>query len=331
MLVTLCASALKGRLRGHAPGGSLALTDLPRVARDELGLSGMVLSTDLLVGADRQSLTRILEAADKAGCPCLVLIESTPQPLASDDEHTLTAATDRLLRVAQAAAWLGCAAFALKVDAPNNDDALADTAASLKPISRRSEKLELNLCIAPSKGLTETPERVTELLKKIGGFRVGTLPDFDTALASPDPQGYIRRLGPYASAILVPAGTESPEPAGKGGKKKAAAKPKPAPKAKKKKAGTAPEEDSGEALVPEAEGPPATALSLVEVLLAVGFDGPLALDFRGPGDPMPALLSMRDTIFRALGRVEPGGVLGATAADLEGLSGEEDEPAEAEE
>ncbi len=332
MLVTLSASALKSRLRGHAPGGTLTLTDLPRVARDELGLSGMVLSTDLLVGADRQSLTKILEAADKAGCPCLVLIESTPQPLASDDELVLTAATDRLLRVAQAAAWLGCAAFALKVNAPNSDDALADTAASLKPVSRRSEKLELNLCIAPSKGLTETPERVTELLKKIGGFRVGTLPDFDTALASPDPHAYIRRLGPYASAILVPAGGGG-EGADKPAKKKAAPKPKPAAKSKKKKGDTAAaaDADDGEVELSVEPSAPASQTTLVEVLLAVGFDGPLALDFRGTGDPIPALLSTRDTIFRAIGRPEAGGMLGATAADLEGLGGEDDEPPPADE
>jgi hypothetical protein len=333
MLVTLCARALKGRLRGHAPGGSLALTDLPRLAREELGLSGMVLSTDLLVGADRQSLTKILEAADKAGCPCLVLIEVTPQPLASDDENTLTAATDRLLRVAQAAAWLGCSAFSLAVDAPDSDDALADTAASLKPISRRSEKLELNLCVAPYPGLTATPERTTELLKKIGGFRVGTLPDIAVAMVASDPLGYMRRLAPYASAILVPSGPIKVEAPKASGKKKSPVAAAPAgeakPKKRKSKKAKGAGEDAAEvdvaaAAAPEPEASGVVTLEdMVDVLSAVGFDGPLALDFKGPGDPMPALLATRDIIFKAIGRPDPA----APLLDLDDLP---DEPEAAE-
>lgn len=334
MLVTLCASALKGRLRGFAPGGTLALTDVPRVARDELGLSGMVLSTDLLVGADRQSLTRILEAADKAGCPCLVLIEHTPQPLASMSEVKVNAATDRLQRVAQAAAWLGCSAFAIKIEAPDNDEAVADVAATLKPISRRSEKLELNLCIAPHEGLTSTPERVSELLKKIGGFRVGTLPDFGVAMSAADPASYMRRLAPYASAILVPSSSAPVEAPAKGRKKAAAsATPKPKKKSasKKKKDKEAGEiDDIVDAVMAEVEGAggPATMAGLVDVLVAVGFDGPLALDFRGMGDPMPALTATRDTIFKAIGRPDPGADLGE--AEL-GLPGEDEQPSAREE
>lgn len=302
MLVTLCASALRSRMKGHG-SGNLTVVDLPRVARDELGLSGMVMPTELLVGADRQLLTKILESADKVQCPCLVLIESKPLQLAAARDADAAIAVDRCQRVAQAAAWLGCSAFSLKVEAEDTDDRLMLAALNLKPVSRRSEKLELNLCLQPHPGLTANPERLTELLKKIGGFRVGTLPTFTGALASDDPMGYMRRLAPYASAILVQADGLAGSPTEKvAPKKRTAAKAKP-PKVKTKAQMAADPDSVPPPLppVPEMTGNVATR-DLVDVLLAVGFDGPLALDFVGSGDPIPALIAMRDTIYKAVGR-----------------------------
>ena len=84
MLLTLWVNALKSRMA--APGGrGLTVLDIPKVARDELGLSGLVMTTELLAGADRTMLSRVHEAADKAHCPILVLSESRPLPLASRD------------------------------------------------------------------------------------------------------------------------------------------------------------------------------------------------------------------------------------------------------
>lgn len=361
MLLTLNVAALRGRLDlpgggggggGSGPGGSkLKITDVPILAKQELGVNGLVISTDLLVGADRQSLQKLLEAADKAGCPCLVLMETLPQHLCSDDPVKAAAVADRCLRVAQAAHWLGCSAFSIPVQAKDNDDDLMETAAALKPISRRAEKLDLNLCIAPRAGLTATPERVTELLKKIGGFRVGTLPDFAGAAESPDPVQYLRRLVPYGSAVLVPAvegeAAAMAEAGDPSDRKKSSAKPVKAPKApaksksKKKKAEDAEAELAAVEQLTAASAAPAAKmgydlLTFAQVLEAVGYEGPVALDYRGTGDAMAALQRTRDILLKVLAapaEAEDAGLSALLAAVEGGGAGDEleEDPADTEE
>lgn len=243
----------------------MTLIDVPKFAREQLDLHGMVLSTSLLVGADRALLQKIVESADKAGCPCLALVETDPQPLADPDKAT--AAIDRVSRVVQAAHWLGCNAVAIPVDCPDDDECMSDAAEAIRPILRRAEKMELNLCISSGKGLTAKPERVTEFLKKIGGFRIGTLPDFESASKCEDPGAYLRRLVPYASTVLAVAHKFE---AGKG------AKAAPIHK-------------------------PYDMLDYVKTVAAVGFDGSLAIDWRGDGDPVEGITKARDLIRTIIG------------------------------
>ncbi|MBX9735527.1 MAG: TIM barrel protein [Phycisphaerales bacterium] len=349
MLLTLNVGALKQRLQGLNGHPKLKLTDAPAFARQEIGVNGLVLSTDLLVGADRPMLHKVLEAADKAGCPILVLMELTPHPLGSEDVVTVEAATERCLRVAQAAHWLGCSAFSITIDAPDDDETLANVAANLKPISRRAEKLDMNLCLAPYRGLTSTPERVTEVLKKIGGFRVGTLPDFSAASVSADAVQYLRRLVPYASAVLIPVPDELPPldavPAKKslalpkleepGGAAKSAKAEKPKAAGKKSKAkGDAPPAESAasEAAVMVAKAPSKGAagkagtnydlMTYVGVLDAVGYEGPFTLDYRGNADPVPALVRSRDILNKVLAEpVAEDSGLSALLAAVDGADG----------
>ncbi|MBL0870223.1 MAG: TIM barrel protein [Phycisphaerales bacterium] len=360
MLLTLNLSALRSRLTGQAGQPKLKLTDAPALARNELGVNGLVISTDLLVGADRQALQRLLEAADKAGCPCLVLMEVNPQPLGSPDILPVEAATERCLRVAQAAHWLGCSAFSIPIEAPDDEETLANVAANLKPISRRAEKLDLNLCLAPRPGLTASPDRLTEVLKKIGGFRVGTLPDFAAAAASPDPVQYLRRLVPYASAVLVPAMNEQEAEAASASaastKSKAKKSPEPvessdeppakpakgkASKSKKAKPAEA-EIAEAEAADPQTPAPVASPASkpgsydlttYAGVLEAVGYEGPIALDFRGSGDPIPALTRTRDILMKSLAAPAAAEETGLSAllAAVQSADDETDELADEEE
>ena len=98
MLLTLNASCLRSQLtspKGGTP--SLALSDLPQYTREVLGLGGLNLTTDLLVGADRRRLEQLRERADRAGCPCLLLIESEPQKL-TGDAQAAEASIQRMLR-----------------------------------------------------------------------------------------------------------------------------------------------------------------------------------------------------------------------------------------
>ena len=275
MLLTLTASSLRSMLlpgRGKKP--KLDLLDLPTFARESLGLAGINLSTDLLVGADRSRLEGIRERADRASCACLLLVEADTQPFGGD--KTGQAAVDRMLRVVEAAHILGCSAAATRIDAPDDDAAFLRVSTRLKPVMERAEKLDINLLISPAKGLTSRPERVTELLKKVGGFRIGTYPDFQTAAESKDPVAYLQRLTPYATAV---AASTFKFLSDKGGEE------------------PGPDTVTGANL----EHSPYELKPLVEAVISVGYDGPLALDYRGTGDVTMGLLRSRDAIMGALG------------------------------
>jgi hypothetical protein len=260
--------------RGRKP--KLELFDLPAFARETLGLAGINLSTDLLVGADRARLESIRERADRASCACLLLVESEVQPFAAD--KSAPAAVDRMLRVVEAAHILGCSAAATRLDAPDDDASFLRVATRLRPVMERAEKLDINLLISPSKGLTARPERVTELLKKVGGFRIGTYPDFHTASESKDAVSYLQRLTPYATAVAATTIKFVPE-----------------------KGGDEPGPDAPTGVLKHS---PYELRPLVDAVISVGYDGPLALDYRGSGDVTMGLIRSRDAILNVLG--EPG-------------------------
>ncbi len=251
--------------------GAIKLTDLPRHVRDRLNLFGLNLSTDLLVGADHARLDEVREAADKASCPCLVLIESAPQPFADAADDKGEAAVERMVRVVHAADRLGCNAAAVFVSGEDTQDGFDFAVERLKRVVHGAERLGVNVIIGSAPGLTSSPDKLTELIKKIGGFRIGTFPDFQTAAAAPDPVQFLRRLTPYASALT--ASSVSFKPAKKG-------------------AGVVHE--------------PYDLVAFAKTVASVGYQGTLAIDYRGDGDPEVGIGHTREILEGALGKeVEP--------------------------
>lgn len=255
MLLTLSAQSYRSKL---APGkGALSLFDLPKIAREEFDLQGIVIQTSMLAGWDENKIDKLRDSADKAGSPVLLLIEDQPQPLADADKAIGESAVARLDRVVRVAHRLGCSGVALSILDPAGISLLEPAAARLKQVVSKAERVEVNLLIAPGTGQTATPEQLTGLIRKVGGFRIGSFPDFTTAAATPDPAAYLRSLAPYASAICVSlTGTKT-------GKK----------------------------------GGAYDLLALVESVAAVGYEGNMMLEYRGEGDPAPAILAAKEVIL----------------------------------
>lgn len=245
--------------------GSLTLDDLPAFARQTLGLNGLTFSTDLLAGAGRARLRELRDRADKESCSILILEEPEPQALGDSDESVADAAQERIRRVLEAAGELGCNSAAVPISG-SSDEATEDRVVErLKRLMRLAEQRDLNLLISPRRGLTSDPERVTALIKKVGGFRVGTMPDFQTAAEAEDPAAYLRRLTPYASAVT--AATVSFVPID----------PEADP--------TAPETPC--------QHEPYELGAMIEAVASVGYDGSVAIDYRGKGDLTLGLLRSR--------------------------------------
>ena len=262
MLLTMTL-ATPAVVKSLSPGG---LLEAPRAVREQFGLHGLHVSTSLLKGADRTALGKFRDAADRAGCACLVLVEP-PLHLAASRRRQYEPAMARALKLIEAASLLGCNSLALGVTGEDDEATFGRAVEQFQELAEIAEKRELNILIGPTKGLTADPDRVIALIKKVGGFRIGTYPDFQTAAATEDPIGYLRRLTPYASAVSAStlefvnlaeeAGLE-----GEGGN-----------------------DDEGlDALADLLSAPehlPWDLDAMVEAVRAVGYDGTLAVDYRG--------------------------------------------------
>ena len=333
MLMTLSISSIRSLLkkRGAAPP-KLDLLEAPQYTRDELGLHGLTLTTDLLAGCTRERLVALREAGDKAGCAALVLIEPDPLPIAEPAESKGEQGAERMRRVLEAARLLGCSSVGFSIKGKDDEASFERACERLKPIIDLGERMEINVLIRPTRGLTHTPERTIELVKKVGGFRIGTLPDFQSAAESDDPGGYLRRLTPYASALLATTvELEQPETPEEEPEPKALAKKKAATKAGAKDEGaeaapaTEPPEENPDAEPADGEGDEALGLEglpeelladleamiddvpppvhvtydlapMIEAIKAVGYDQTLSIDYRGSGDGTLGAIMSREAI-----------------------------------
>jgi sugar phosphate isomerase/epimerase len=201
MSILLTLSAGPWWLRPREDGSEPSLLELPQFAIRELELRGLNLQASMLAGWTLEELDRLRDRADKAGCPCLVLVEDQPLGLGDEDPAVRNAARDRVGRLAVAANRLGCNALALRCDGPDDDEFLDRVAETVRATMPAVERMELNLLVTPGRGLTETPDRLTELIKRIGGFRIGSLPTFLHAASTGDPVETLRKLAPYAGAV----------------------------------------------------------------------------------------------------------------------------------
>jgi sugar phosphate isomerase/epimerase len=247
------------------PRGALTLDDLPAFARQTLGLHGLTLSTDLLAGAGRARLRELRDRADKESCSILVLDEPEAQPLGDADESVADAAQERIRRILEAARELGCNSAAVPIAGEADEATEERVVERLKSLMRLAEQRDINLLLSPRRGLTADPERVTALIKKIGGFRVGTMPDFQTAAESGDAAAYLRRLTPYASAVTAATMNFLPVDA---------------------------EADPDAPETPCAHDPYDLTV-MIDAVASVGYDGSVAIDYRGKGDLTLGLLRSR--------------------------------------
>ncbi|HRQ71686.1 MAG TPA: TIM barrel protein [Phycisphaerales bacterium] len=283
MLLTLTVTDARPFLATRRSSGKPDLHALPAIVGGDLGLHGLNLSTGLLVGAEARDLERLRDSADKARCSCLVLIEPRPLAFASLNEDEGEKVVERAKRVLQAGAFLGCNAVSVCIQSDASEESEEVVAERLRPVVERAEKLEINLALAPAPGLTAEPVRLTELIKSVGGFRIGTMPDFQTAVASGDAVSYLRRLTPYAAAVSASTVTFA------------------VPTASKPRKNAQPEPD-----IPEEPPPPEhTAYALepmVRAVLSVGFDGNLAVEYRGGGDATLGVKMSRAALVDAIRR-----------------------------
>ncbi len=256
----------------------MSLADLPEFTLQKLLLRGLVIDTALLRGWNLDDLHTLRNRADQAGCPCLVLRETLPIEMninkIAGDEPIIK----RLSLVARAAHRLGCNAMTIRLHAALDDGGMDRTADFLRSLMLRIERMELNLLLEPWEGDLDEPEVLINLIKKVGGFRIGTMPNFAHAIAHQDIDGCLQQTAPYAGAILASCGL------GTGSRSTTSKKTSKAPAA-------------GKALLKKE----LTDLrACVNAIRKVGYSQILAIDYIGPGNGIRAIEQTRDIIDEIL-------------------------------
>lgn len=280
MLLTLNANSLRAALSGKAGPQHLKLNELPTFTRQTLGLNGLTVPTTMLTGLGREALSALREQGDRAGCSVLSIIEDQPLALGADSRDDGAGAMDRLSRVLKAGYALGCSSVIVRIASKTGDEPLARTIDRLKEVADQAERLEVSILLVPHTGLTASTDGLTTLIKRVGGFRVGACPDFEIAAATDDPGLFMRRLTPYASAAIA---STRKFVVNAGGKESPA----------KDDELTAPVEHS-----------PYSLDAMVKAMVAVGYDGSLAIEYRGEGDATLGVLRTRALLETALATVQ---------------------------
>jgi len=297
MMFSLNTNSIRSVLKRRG-ARAVSPCDLPKYTMDQFGLRAINFSTNQLAGLTPKDLEHIRDSGDRIGCSCLLLSQSTPLPLADIKGDKALESIERMTRVVKAASLMGCNAVSLSIKSKDSDAAFEQATESMKEILQAADRLEINVLIAPAPGLTEDPERLTDLLKGIGGFRIGTMPDFQTAAKTGDPVGYLKKLTPYAS--VVNASTLGFKPTESGSKA-----------VKEESSDDAPELSGLDALAAELESmmleddpiPVHEGYdlpSLVGAIAAVGFDGTVSIDYQGDGDESLGVMHSKEVIEEAL-------------------------------
>lgn len=201
ILLTLSAGSFRPLLAAkHARCPSIF--KLPEFVATDLRLRGLGLPADMLAGFGLKDIEKLRDEADRAQCPVLLLSEEPAFDFTETGE-AFAKSIDRIGRLGLAANKLGCPSIAVRAAAADTDEAFEKTALGVKKALRAIDRYELVLLLAPHDGLTEQPARLTELIKKIGGFRIGSYPSFAHAAGSGSLEQTLRKLAPYAPAIAA--------------------------------------------------------------------------------------------------------------------------------
>jgi hypothetical protein len=208
ILFTLSASSIRPLLArpGATSANGVALPqtvfELPEFVATDLELRGLNLSTDLLKGFGLPEVDRLRDAADRAHCPVLLLVEEEAIDFVDRGPNWLKS-LDRLKRLGLAANRLGCPSIAVRARGKDDDATFDATAQGVKLALKELDRFDLNLLLAPTEGVTFAAARLTDLIKKIGGFRIGSYPSFAHAHATGNLDETLRKLAPYAPAIAA--------------------------------------------------------------------------------------------------------------------------------
>ena len=195
LLLTLAIQSLNPLIES----GSQDILEVPNLVSEKLNLRGVMIDAKHLSGWGQDSYDCFRNNGDKAKSPCLLVRDNTFMDLIGAQE----ASRERIQRLSVAANRLGCNAISITPTFPSDKNTHDHIVGQLREAMVDVERLELNLLLQPCEGLSSDPDELIEIIKQIGGFRIGALPTFSAASATGDGLEALRKLAPYAGGIVA--------------------------------------------------------------------------------------------------------------------------------
>lgn len=195
LLLTLAIQSLNPLIKD----GKQDVLEVPSVVSERLDLRGVMVDAEHLSGWELDSYDKFRNNADKAKSPCLLVRDNTT----TDFIGSCKESRERIQRLSIAANRLGCNAIAITPTFPDDSKAVNQIVEQLRDAMVGVERLELNLLLQPCQGFTSDPDQLIEIIKQIGGFRIGALPTFAFAGATGDGLVALQKLAPYAGGIVA--------------------------------------------------------------------------------------------------------------------------------
>lgn len=185
--------------------------DLPKLLRDELGISGLEYVNSFFENPTMGYLQRLKRNCDDHGVTSvLIMVDGEGDTAALDKAERMQAAVAHRKWV-DIAHFLGCHAIRCNMRGGTDDwkqdkDIVKRAAESFGDLLRYAEGSGLNIVIENHGGASSNADLLVALMKEVNNPRFGTLPDFGNTNQGDDPYQVMTKLMPYAKGVSVKAG-----------------------------------------------------------------------------------------------------------------------------
>jgi len=182
--------------------------DFARVAREEYGCEGLEYVNQFWKdkATDQTYLKELKKRSSDYGLTNVLIMCDGEGELGNPDEATRKQAVENHYKWVDAAKFLGCHSIRVNAYSTGTWEQQRDLAADgLARLTEYGSKMKINIIVENHGGLSSNGKWLTEVMKKVGNKRCGTLPDFGNFRLGNN-QEYDRYLGvtemmPFAKGV----------------------------------------------------------------------------------------------------------------------------------
>lgn len=184
--------------------------DLPRICREELGVTGLEFVNQFFDVPMLQNLAKLKRAGSDYGIRFVLIMIDGEGDMAAVDRAERMEAARMHRKWVDIAHYLGCHAVRCNLGGPRENwkqdsDLVKRAAESFRDLLDHARPAKVNVLIENHGRASSDPEVLVSLMKTVKDPNFGTLPDFGNVNPGDDPEEVTRKLVPYAKGISVKA------------------------------------------------------------------------------------------------------------------------------